>query len=316
MSGSTCPVCSQACTSSRNAEEHAWREHSACHLCGTEIDSNDKPDLFEHWLTTHSETLTDKQRKKAESKAELSPTSSLQTRLQNISRRRVLEGGVIVGALGFLGAGLSTLRSGAGVGGTDAAAGIVENAQVPADATQHSYAIMGSSNSDAIIDYIGSWKCPVCARFSQGFLRTLVDDYVQPGDVQIRFRNLAYINGDYFLGRDAPAAGHAGLAVWNTAPDAYWQFHEYVFRNQPPEREQWATADRLAEFAKAAGVSATDEIKTAVETNQYEAELQETAKLASRVQASGTPTLVVDGKAISPGQRKRTRSAIEAAIDD
>lgn len=152
------------------------------------------------------------------------------------------------------------------------------------------------------------------AQFSTEMLSQLVTDYVEPGTIALEFRNLAYIGGDPFLGPDAPAAGQAGLAVWNTDPASYWTFHEYVFRNQPPESDQWATAERLVEFAQAAGVSETASIRTAIQENQYDDALRATDRAASDTGVDATPTLLIDGTTVNPlGNEERTRQLIEDA---
>jgi protein-disulfide isomerase len=175
---------------------------------------------------------------------------------------------------------------------------------------------MGSADAEVTVTYFGSWKCPYCAQFSTGMLSQLVTDYVDPGTITLEFRDLAYIGGEPFLGPDAPAAGQAGLAVWNAEPASYWSFHEYVFQNQPPEREQWATAEQLVEFARSAGVSKTEAVRTAIQENQYEDALRATGRAASDSGVNSTPTLLIDGTTINPlGNEDRTRRLIEDAAE-
>lgn len=173
---------------------------------------------------------------------------------------------------------------------------------------------MGTGNADATVTYFGSWKCPYCAQFSTGFLSTLVTDYVKPGQIALKFRNLAYIGGKPFLGPDAPAAARAGLAVWNDDPESYWPYHEYVFRNQPPESKRWATADTLTSFAQEAGVTDPSVVRTAIQENKYEDALRATSDAVADAGVSGTPTLLVDGTTVSPFKKDRTRRLIEETI--
>lgn len=127
--------------------------------------------------------------------------------------------------------------------------GPVANAPLPKNPSAYTYATMGRENRPTVT-YYGSWKCRYCAQFSTGFLKEIVTDYVESGTVSLTFRALAYINGQPFLGPDAPRATRAGLAVWNVDPETYWEYHEYVFANQPPESKQWATTEQLITFAK------------------------------------------------------------------
>jgi protein-disulfide isomerase len=248
---------------------------------------------------------------------------------------RFSEGGVgaVVGGLTrrqllLAGGGAATIGIGAGAivlsnntvtetnGGPEAGGdgGIVAAVSIPETPGKFRYATMGSTESDLGITYFGSWKCPYCAQFSTEMLPQLVADYVEPGTISVEFRNLAYIGGEPFLGPDAPAAGQAGLAVWNAEPASYWPFHEYVFENQPPEREQWATPDRLVDFARSSGVSNTDAVRTAIQETQYEDALQATDGAARESGVNSTPTLLIDGTTINPlGNEDRTRRLIEDA---
>ena len=236
------------------------------------------------------------------------------------SRRRFLRGASAAGAAalagcvgGFGGGGGTNGGNGGGDGG-DGAANPVASAPVPPSPGDHEYAVMGTGDASLTVTYYGSWKCPYCAQFDTGFLGDLVTDYVQPGKMALRFRALTYTTKGPFLGPDAPNASRAGLAVWNAEPDAYWAFHHHVFANQPPEKQEWATADKLVSFAEAAGVEQTDAIRSAIDGNQYEGLLQRTSQDAGRAGVTGTPTLVVKGQAVSPFKQEQTRKLIEDAL--
>lgn len=170
------------------------------------------------------------------------------------------------------------------------------------------------------ITYVGNWKCPFCAMFSTGEadrpvlpLGEIVTEYVVPGDLTLVYRGLAYGgNGEPFLGPDAPRATRFALAVWRVAPDVYWRYHDHVMANQPPESERWATLDRLATFAREAGVPddavATARERTAAGTDGSAVEA--TTSYAADVGVGGTPTLVIDGGTYSPFDPPETRGAL------
>lgn len=192
-------------------------------------------------------------------------------------------------------------------------------APLPDDASDRTYASMGTGGPT--VTYFGSWKCPFCAEFAVGSDRVLplskiVTDYVEPGDLQLTYRCLGYTSGgDPFLGPDAPRAARAGLSVWSRDPEAYWGYHEYVMANQPPESEEWATVDRLVEFAKSANVSDTASVREDVESGRFEKPVRATTEAFSDAGASGTPSLVVDGEVYSPFEPEKTRDALDALVE-
>jgi protein-disulfide isomerase len=318
MPSDECPICNSRFSQSRELETHAWESHQVCHFCGSEHDS--KEGIYKHWLVVHNTNLTERQRKKAESRTTVTLSDKLSKDYLTavggkMSKRRFLHWAVGLGGLAFAGVGVNVMAdSTTQLGSTSRSADVVETAPITNNPTSE-YAVMGAASAPASIEYVGSWKCPACASFSSGFLRDLAAKYVEPGDLQIKYRNLAFLNNAPFLGSDAPAAGHAGLEVWNQNPEAYWTFHEEIFSNQPPEGKQWATADRLAAFASSAGVENTDAIRAAINEQRYSEELQKTANWAEKIGVSGTPSLIINGDPISPSSRQTVHNQIEDLIE-
>jgi protein-disulfide isomerase len=323
MSGNDCPVCDEGFDSAGGVRRHAWEAHSACHYCGEQVAGDETAALYRHWLVAHPEDLSRRDANRAENEVD---SITFGDRLSNggvgaavrgLPRRAFLVGGGVL-AIGGVAAGGIALSN--VLGGTEEIeteeAGPVGNASVPDAPGDYRYAVMGSADAAATVTYFGSWKCPLCARFGEGFLPTLVADYVAPGDLRIEFRNLAYFGGDPFLGPDAPNAGQAGLAVWNTDPSSYWRFHEVVFRNQPPEAQHWATPDKLEAFAAAAGVSDPGAIRSAVQNDEYDDALRATSQRAQQLGVSGTPTLRIGTSLVNPGNQQQTRNRIETAIEN
>jgi protein-disulfide isomerase len=234
------------------------------------------------------------------------------------TRRTFLTGAGLAGVCGLAGC----VSFGGGSDGTPAGTpppGAVTGAPIPDDPSSADYATAGTG-SDPVITYFGNWKCPFCANFATGEadqavlpLGTIVADYVEPGDVSLRYRGLAYgSDGQPFLGSDAPRATRAGLAVWTVDPGSYWNYHEHVMANQPPEGETWATTDRMVSFAEDAGVSPTADVRAAIESGQFEERVRATTEAASAAGVSGTPTLVIDGETHSPFDPESTRQALDA----
>lgn len=315
-----CPICGDGFDTASAVREHAWTAHTACHYCGDRFD--DDRGRYVHWLVVHDDELSRLERKQAETAVD---TVTLRDRLAHhgirgvvsdpVLRRRAVLGGsalVLAGGIGGIALMDSQITDGSHA---DGPAQSVATAPIPASPSQYRYAVMGPADADLTITYFGSWKCPYCAQFSTGFLTTLVREYVRPGKIAIKFRDLAFFNGEPFLGPDAPAAGHAGLAVWHTDPQTYWTYHEYVMAHQPPERKQWATPERLATFARRAGVSDPGAIRNAVKNQRYTDALRATSDAATRAGVNGTPALFIDGTMVSPFDRDKTHRLIETALN-
>jgi protein-disulfide isomerase len=198
--------------------------------------------------------------------------------------------------------------------------GPVATVTLPDAPGDFTYEQMGSADAPAVT-YYGNWKCPFCAEFATGEgdrsmydLPTIVADHVEPGNVRLEYRSLAYgPNGDPFLGPDAPRAARAGIALWHLEPESYWPYHETVMQNQPNEGREWATTDQLVDFAIIAGVEATDEFRSAIESGEYEQEVKATTEAASQAGVPGTPTLVYDGETASPFEPEKAKALFDRA---
>lgn len=245
------------------------------------------------------------------------------------SRRRFLTAGAATGAAVLAGC-IDAPRNNPGSGGSGGSGdggdgeiptgtpestpdGPVASLTAPDDAGDRTYAYAGDPDAPTVT-YYGNWKCPACASFGGGLMEEIAADYVAPGTVGLEFRALVYdSNGEPFLGRDAPRAGHAGLAAWNVDPASYWAFHEHVFANQPPETQEWATTDRLTRFAWEAGVSDHEAFRTQVSGEAYGDALQASADAAfGQHGVGGTPSLVIDGQTVTPlGNEGQVRSMLD-----
>jgi protein-disulfide isomerase len=227
--------------------------------------------------------------------------------------------------LATLGAGTVALAGclGGGSGGNDGTPvppsdGPIATAPLPDAPADREYAEMGTG--DPVVTYFGNWKCPFCAEFSVGSdrvlpLEELVTEYVEPGDLRVRYRGVAYTgNGDPFLGPDAPRATRAGLAVWTSDPASYWRYHEYVMANQPSESEQWATTDRLVAFAEGAGVAEPATVRERIEAGTFEGRVEATSDAFRQAGAEGTPSLLVDGETVSPFDPEAAREALDSLV--
>lgn len=170
----------------------------------------------------------------------------------------------------------------------------------PSDPSASRYATMQARADAPAATVLGNWKCPYTSEFVRELLPELVEEYVVPGDVAVEFRSVAYVDGDPFLGPDAPRATRAGLAAWTTDPDAYWQYFAHVFGNQPDEDEAWAQPDVLARFATEAGVQPVDRFETQLAGSTHRDAVRETAEQFQELGEDAVPRVVTGDRVTAP----------------
>lgn len=185
---------------------------------------------------------------------------------------------------------------------------------VPEATPEPRYPTLGTA--DTTLTIYGNWKCPYTQEFVRQQLGGLVDDFVVTGDVSIEYRNVAYMNGDPYLGADAPRAAEAGLAVWNIDPASFWTYFAHVFANQPQERFEWATTENLTRFAERADVEGVEQIEQTLRSRTYAQSVHQSADAASEMGITTVPRVVFDGQVTAPTvQPEATREQFERAAN-
>lgn len=176
----------------------------------------------------------------------------------------------------------------------------ISKSLVPAKPKTYDYARLGSDDADVTATLFGNWKCPYTREFVRQMMGEVVQKFIQPGDVALEFRALSYLDGEPFLGSDAPRAARAGLEIWESNPQKFWNYFTLVFGNQPPEEHEWATADRLVRFAKAANVGDTDTLSKALFTGAHRKQVKQTTERAGELGIATVPRVVTEEAVTAP----------------
>lgn len=157
------------------------------------------------------------------------------------------------------------------------------------------------------------FQCPYCAQF-EAANRDQLAAWVAAGDVQVQYRPIAFLDQastDKYSTRSLNAAA----AVVNSSPDAFAEFHNLLFENQPAEGGAGLTDEQLIGYAVQAGASEA-EIRTAVEDLTYEGWAARVTEASSKAGISGTPTVQVNGTALENLDAASLKSAVDAALKD
>ena len=177
---------------------------------------------------------------------------------------------------------------------------VVSDVTIPETPTNYTSARMGSATAPVTATIYGSWKCTYTQDFVQSLLPTIIQKFVQSGQVSIIFREVAYRDGKPFHGPDELSAGHAGLTIWNHAPESYWSYFATVFANQQAGTESWATADRLLALAEAADVPNRKQIRREIKQSAYQPELKQTMERVANFGFGAVPRMVVNDSVTAP----------------
>lgn len=187
---------------------------------------------------------------------------------------------------------------------------------VSADPGRYEHARLGREEASATATIYGNWKCPYTREFVLQSMDELVEEFVEPGNVALEFRALSYLNGEPFLGLDAPRAARAGLEIWRSAPQRYWSYFASVFTNQPHERYEWATTDRLLRFAETVGVDDTG-VEKAMIAGKHRTKVRATTDRAAEKGISTVPRVATSEKVTAPTvDFEATKRQLRQAVDN
>jgi len=102
-------------------------------------------------------------------------------------------------------------------------------------------AVLGAEDATVTLIQFEDLQCPICKRYQEEGFPGIVEEYVRPGKVKIRFVGLAFIGPDtekallYTI-----AAGEQGKL---------WQFADALYANQGEENSGWVTDELLQQVA-------------------------------------------------------------------
>lgn len=149
---------------------------------------------------------------------------------------------------------------------------------------------MGDPDAPVVIEVWEDFQCPYCQRFTYEVEPSLVEQFVQSGDVRLVFRNLAFLGDESHW-----AAVAANLAA---EQDMFWPYHDYLFANFGGNQSGSFHIDRLLEIGENVGLDMELFREGLVLENararyaEIEAETRAEAVLKG---INATPTVVVNG---------------------
>jgi protein-disulfide isomerase len=144
---------------------------------------------------------------------------------------------------------------------------------------------LGDPNAPVTLVVYADPQCPACAGFAIETLPDLIEQYVRPGDLLLRYRGVPIIGPDSETGLEAAYA--AGLQ------DKLWHFSDITYLNQGEENSGWLDDDFIR--AAAASVPGLDVEQLLEDRDSAEVgELLATAASdAEEIGLEGTPTFQV-----------------------
>ncbi|MCZ7589638.1 MAG: DsbA family protein [Gaiella sp.] len=171
-------------------------------------------------------------------------------------------------------------------------------------------AVLGSPAAKVTMIQFEDLQCPVCRRYQEEGFPGVVEQYVRPGKVKLRFVGMA------FLGPDSEKALLYTLAAGEQ--DKLWQFSDALYANQGGENEGWVTDELLERLADDLGLDYA-KLKSDAASPVTRQQANSMAAEANQRQVTGTPSFFIqvgDGEPYQVSPSSFAPSEFATILDD
>lgn len=173
---------------------------------------------------------------------------------------------------------------------------IIEDVSVDDDPFQ------GNVDAPVTIIEFSDFQCPFCKRYFEESYSTIIEDYVETGQVH-------YVYRDFPLDSHPQAVPAAIAANCAREQDHYWEMHDLLLENQDDWSFQPSAEQIFQTYAATLELDPT-EFSTCVNNNQIAQEILSDQEDGAQATVEQTPTIFINGKKIIGAQPLETYIAI------
>ncbi|MEV5117014.1 DsbA family protein [Peribacillus frigoritolerans] len=151
--------------------------------------------------------------------------------------------------------------------------------------------ILGEANAPVTVVEFGDFKCPSCKAWGETIFPRLVSEYVDTGKVKFSYINVL------FHGEESKLGSIAAESVLKNFPDAYWDFHKGLFKEQPSQNHDalWINQEKILEVASGVPGIDVDKLKTDIEQQSDLEAVNKDTELVEEFKVQQTPTIIING---------------------
>ena len=173
---------------------------------------------------------------------------------------------------------------------------------------------LGEEDAPVTVVEFADYQCPFCRKFALETFDQIKEDYIDTGKVRFVYKDLPLVQ----LGHDQ-AIPMAKAAHCAGEQDQYWAMHDKLYDEQrkisPRETAKFG-GDEIPIWANELGLN-MNEFNQCMQSDRYDAQIQEDLSEAQAVGASGTPTFFINGKRVVGAQPYQAfKQVIESELNN
>ncbi len=172
--------------------------------------------------------------------------------------------------------------------------------------------ILGEANAPVTVVEFGDFKCPSCKAWGETIFPRLVSEYVDTGKVKFSYINVL------FHGEESKLGSIAAESVLKNSPDAYWDFHKGLFKEQPSQNHDalWINQEKILEVASGVPGIDVDKLKTDIEQQSDLEAVNKDTELVEEFKVQQTPTIIINGIMLEdPFDYEKIKTHIEKELE-
>jgi protein-disulfide isomerase len=152
----------------------------------------------------------------------------------------------------------------------------------------------GTAGAPVVLVVFSDFECPYCKEEAKMLRANLLSTY--PKEVHLYFKNFPLTQ----LHPWAKPAAIAGRCIYQQKPDAFWQYHDWIFEHQTEITAQ-NFSPKVAEFVKGKEIDEL-QLNRCMETKETEADVDRSIKEGQALAVTATPTVFVNGRQLAGQQ--------------
>jgi protein-disulfide isomerase len=156
---------------------------------------------------------------------------------------------------------------------------------------------LGDPSAPVTIEVYEDFQCPACKSFSEQIEPQIVDAYIATGDVYYIYRHFPFLD-DRAPRNESDQAANASMCA--AVENRFWDYHDMLFANWDGENQGAFNDKRLVAFAEALGLD-MQEFNQCFDANLFKDEIDADLVSGRDSGVTGTPSVMVNGRNISPG---------------
>lgn len=154
----------------------------------------------------------------------------------------------------------------------------------------------GASLDPVSVVLYEDFQCPTCKAF-EASSGSYLEQQVAVGAVDVEYRPIAILDRASSTDYSTRSVSAAACVHEDAGIEAYVQFHNALYLNQPPEGGSGLSDDDLAQIAEQSGAS--DSAASCISRGTYEDWAARATEAASQADVTGTPTVRVNGEDVT-----------------